>query len=132
MPPNDSTSVRSRTDRRNYFRINVILPIRIQLETDASESPLIEKSVNLSAGGIGFVVNTAYSPGDLLSITLVLADQVLFKAHARILTLDSLPHRDHTFRLHGHFVGVPVQKRDLLIKYIMRFQRDQLDEHDSA
>jgi hypothetical protein len=27
---------------------------------------------------------------------------------------------------------VPVQKRDLLIKYIMRFQRDQLGEHDSA
>ena len=132
MPPDASTFVPPITDRRSYFRVNVILPIAIRGETDVSESPLIEKSVNLSAGGIGFVVKTAHSPGDVLSICLLLPDQMLFKASARILTLDPLPHRDHTFRVHARFLGLTAQKRDWLIKYIIRFQRDQLDDSNSA
>ncbi|MDQ6734004.1 MAG: PilZ domain-containing protein [Nitrospirota bacterium] len=108
------------------------MPIEIQGKTDVSTNTLIEKSVNLSAGGIGFVVKTAHSPGDVLSITLLLPDQVLFKASARILTLDPLPHREHTFRIHARFIGLTAQKRDSLIRYIMLFQRDELGEHYSA
>ena len=40
-------------DRREYYRITVTLPVRIQLETDTTEGELVQKSVNISGGGIG-------------------------------------------------------------------------------
>jgi hypothetical protein len=36
------------------------------------------------------------------------------------------------YRLHARFVGMTAQDRELLVRYILRFQRDHLQEHYSA
>jgi c-di-GMP-binding flagellar brake protein YcgR len=132
MPPDAPTSQPSADDRRAYFRVNVVLPISIQAETDTTEGELIEKSVNISGGGIGVTVNVVYNPDEVLSLTLILPDQVIFKTYAKVLRLDPIPHRVNTYRLHTRFVRMTTQNQELLIRHILRFQRDHLEKHYPA
>lgn len=67
-------------DRRHYFRITITLPVTIQLE-GGTDRILTQKSVNLSGGGIGFLTNTAYAPGDILMVAIQLPGQY-FKSSA--------------------------------------------------
>ncbi|NOT96379.1 MAG: PilZ domain-containing protein [Nitrospira sp.] len=132
MPSDAPTSQPSEKDRRAYFRINVVLPISIHGETDPTGGALIEKSVNLSGGGIGVTVNVTYKPGEILAITLILPDKVIFKANAEVLRLEPIPYQTDTYRLHTRFVRMPTQTQELLIRHIIRFQRDHLGKHYSA
>lgn len=119
-------------DRRAYFRINVVLPVSIQVEADTTEGQLLERSVNISGGGIGVTVNTLYNPNEVLLFTLLLPDQVVFKSYGEVLRLDPIPYRAGTYRLHARFIRMTPQNRELLIRYVMRFQRDHLQGHYSA
>ena len=119
-------------ERREFYRITVLLPMCLQIAGVDTEVELIETSVNLSAGGIGVMVTTRYRDGDVLSLTLLLPDYVLFKASIAVLRLDPLPLLGEVYRLHARFVGLPAQDRELLVRYILRFQRDHLQEHSSA
>lgn len=130
MPPDAPIVPPSPEDRRAYYRITVVLPISIRAETDATDVELIEKSVNISGGGIGVTVNVPYNPNDVLSLTVLLPDQVIFKAAIEVVRVDSVTtHHGHTYRLHARFVRVSTQDRELLIRSIMRFQRDRLSSH---
>lgn len=127
-PPSQPTG----RDRREYYRITVLLPIRIQLETDSTEGEFTEQSINISGGGIGVTVTPIYRSGEVLSIALLLPEQVLFKSAIEVLRLDPLPVPDGAYRLHARFVRMTSQNRELLIRYIVRFQRDHLQEHYSV
>ena len=127
MPPEPSGR-----ERREFYRITVLLPICIQVAADDTEGELTETSVNLSAGGIGVMVTTLYQSGEILSLTLLLPGQVLFKSSIEVLRLDPLPLVGDTYRLHARFVGLSSQNRELLVRSILRFQRDHLQEHYSA
>jgi c-di-GMP-binding flagellar brake protein YcgR len=132
MPSDAPTSQPSARDRRAYYRVNAVLPVSIQTEADTTEGAFIEKSVNISGGGIGVTVNVAYKPDAILSLTLILPDQVIFKSYAEVLRLDPLPHQIDTYRLHARFVRMTTQNQELLIRHILRFQRDHLGKHYSA
>ena len=132
MPTDAPTSQPSAQDRRAHFRVNVVLPISIQAETDTTEGELIEKTVNISGGGIGVTVNVVYKPEEILSLTLILPDQVIFKAYAEVLRLEPIPYKVDTYRLHTRFVRMTTQYQELLIRHIIRFQRDHLGKHYSA
>jgi c-di-GMP-binding flagellar brake protein YcgR len=119
----------SAPNRRQYYRITVTLPISIQPETDTTEVELVEKSVNISGGGIGLTVNRRYQPNEILSLTLRLPDQDLFKAFLEILRLDPIPYPAGTYRLHARFIRMTSQNRELLIRHILGFQRDLLNKH---
>ena len=119
-------------ERREFYRITVLLPMCLQIAGDETEGELIETSVNLSAGGIGMMVTTRYKDGDILSLTLLFPEHVLFKASVEVLWLDPLPLLGGVYRLHARFVRLTTQDRELLIRYILRFQRDHLQDHYSA
>ena len=131
MPP-DMPSQPSGRERREFYRVTVLLPICIQLETDEAEGEFTEKSVNLSGGGVGVTVIERYTPGEVLSLTLLLPEQVPFKSSIEVLRLDPLPVPGGAHRLHARFVRMTTQNRELLIRYIVRFQRDHLQEHYSV
>lgn len=132
MSSDTPASPPSGRDRREYYRITVTLPIRIQPETDTTEGELTEKSVNISGGGIGVTVTTIYQPQDILSVTLLLPDHGLFTSFAEVLRLDPIPSPGGTYRLHARFIRMPSQDREVLIRHILRFQRDHLQAHYSA
>lgn len=127
MPTDPPPSSR---DRRHYFRMTTALPISIQLKSDTAKIELVEKSVNLSAGGIGFVTDTAYGPGDILTITLRLEEHVLFVAQAEVLRQDLLP--SQAYRIHARFIRMSEHDRESLVGHIMRLQRAHLHGHYSA
>ena len=132
MSPDIPSSQPSGRERREYYRITVVLPIRIQSEADSTEDEFTEKSINLSGGGIGVTVTTIYKPNEVLSLTLLLPDQVLFKSPIEALRLDPATLPGNPYRLHARFVRMTTQNRELLIRYIVRFQRDHLQEHYSV
>lgn len=109
-----------------------MLPVSIQGETDTGESVLTEKSINISAGGIGFASDIAYDLGDILTITLLLQTQVLFKVQAEVLRREPLAHQAPDCRIHARFIRISEQERELLIRHIMRLQREHLHGHYSA
>ncbi|MFO0705673.1 MAG: PilZ domain-containing protein [Nitrospira sp.] len=119
-------------ERREYYRITVTLPIRLQPESDQTEGPLEEKSVNISGGGIGVAISETYEPNDILLMTLLLPDYGVFKAFLEVLRVEPILYPPNTYRLHGRFVKMPAQDRELLIRYILRFQRDHLQAHYSV
>jgi c-di-GMP-binding flagellar brake protein YcgR len=119
-------------DRREYYRINVTLPIRLQPETDDTEGEFTEKSVNLSGGGIGVVVETLHQAGEILTCSLLLPDQVLFKSPIEVLRLVPIAYPGNTYRLHARFIRMTTQNRELLIKYVLQFQRYHLARHYSV
>ena len=128
----DTPSEPSGRERREFYRITVLLPMCIQIAGDDTEGELTETSVNLSAGGIGVMVTTDYKFRDVLSLTLLLPDHGHFKASIQVLRMDPLPLLGGMYRLHARFVGMTAQDRELLVRYILRFQRDHLQEHYSA
>lgn len=119
-------------ERREYYRITVSLPICIQPEADQTEAPLQEKSVNISGGGLGVTITETYQPNEVLAVTLLLPDHGPFKAFIEVLRIEPLPFPGGTSRLHARFVRMPAKDRELLIRHIIRFQRDHLQSHYSV
>lgn len=132
MSPDASTPLPLGFDRREYYRITIMLPICLQAETDTTEGTLVEKSVNLSAGGIGLVVNRPFQPNDILSCTLLLAEQVPFKSSIEVVRVDPLPYPPDTYRLHARFIEMTREYRELLVRHILQFQREHLTKHYSV
>jgi c-di-GMP-binding flagellar brake protein YcgR len=132
MPPDAPASPPSPSDRREYYRITVSLPICLQPESDTTENEFVEKAVNLSAGGIGVTLNQTFEVNAILSCTLLLPGEVLFKSHLQILRVDPIPYPLNTYRLHGHFLRMANPDRELLIRHIIQFQREHLNKHYSA
>lgn len=133
MPPDSPIPPHSPDDRRAYYRITVVLPVSIQDDTDTGEEQLVEESVNISGGGIGVTVNKRYDHKAILVLTLLLPDQVIFKAFLEVVAVEPITtSRLRTYRVRGCFVRMAAQDRELLIRYIMCFQRDHLQRHYMA
>lgn len=132
MPPDAPASKPSPEDRREYYRITVSLPICLQQETDKAEPTLVQRSVNISGGGIGVILNQTFEVNDILCCTLLLPGEVLFKSYLEVLRVDAIIYPLNTYRLHGRFVRMVDQDRELLIRHILHFQREHLSKHYSA
>lgn len=132
MASDSPTSQSFPRDRREFYRITSTLSIRLQLETDPSGGPFSRIPVNLSAGGIGVTLNTAFQANDILLCTLLLADQEPFKAYVEVLRIDPIYNPPHTFRLHGRFIRMSAPEREFLVRTILHLQREHLSKHYSA
>ncbi len=132
MSSDEPTRRSLESDRREYYRITITLPICLQAETDATEETPVEKSVNLSAGGIGLVVNKPFQPNTILSCTLLLAEQARFTSPIEVLRVDALPYPPDTYRLHARFIEMTRENRELLVRHILQFQREHLSKHYSV
>lgn len=132
MPLDAPTSQPSPKDRREFYRITVTLPICLQSESDTTEETLIQRSVNISGGGIGITLNQVFAVNAILSCTLLLPGEVLFKSYLEVLRVDPVHYPLNTYRLHGRFIRIANPDRELLIRHIIQFQREHLNKHYSA
>jgi c-di-GMP-binding flagellar brake protein YcgR len=119
-------------ERREYYRITVTLPIRIQREADDTEGAFVEKAINLSGGGIGVTISEVYQLNDVLAVAMRFPEHGLFSAFVEVLRVDPIPYPAGTYRLHARFIRMPATDREILIRHITRFQRDHLQRHYSA
>ncbi len=97
-----------------------------------TEGTITEKSVNLSAGGIGLVVNIPYQANEVLACTLLLPDQAPFTASIEVLRVDPLPSPPNTYRLHARFIRLTSVEREMLVRCVLQLQRAHLNKHYSA
>jgi c-di-GMP-binding flagellar brake protein YcgR len=132
MASDTPTPQPSGRERRDYYRITVLLPICLQPENDTAEGALIQQSVNISAGGIGITLNQVFEVNAILSCTLLLPGEVPFKSYLEVLRVDPIPYPLNTYRLHGRFIRMATADRELLIRHIIQFQREHLNKHYSA
>ena len=132
MASDTPTPQPSGRERRDYYRITVLLPICLQPENDTAEGALTQQSVNISAGGIGITLNQVFEVNAILSCTLLLPGEVLFKSHLEVLRADLIPYPLNTYRLHGRFIRLANADRELLTRHIIQFQREHLNKHYSA
>jgi c-di-GMP-binding flagellar brake protein YcgR len=132
MPSDKPASQPSPEDRREFYRITVTLPICLQPESDTAEATLIQRSVNISGGGIGVTLNQTFEVNEILSCTLLLPGEVLFKSYLEVLRVDPIAYPLNTYRLHGRFVRMANRDREMLIRHILKFQREHLNKHYSA
>jgi c-di-GMP-binding flagellar brake protein YcgR len=132
MPSDPPPPQPSPKDRREFYRITVPLPICLQVEGDEAEATLLQRSVNISGGGIGITLNQVFEVGAILTCTLLLPGQVPFKSSLEVLRVDPITYPSNTYRLHGRFVRIANQDRELLIRHIIQFQRELLNKHYSA
>ncbi len=132
MPSDTPASQPNWEDRREFYRITVTLPICLQPESDQAEATLIQRSVNISGGGIGVTLDQTFEVNEILSCTLLLPGEVLFKSYLEVLRVDPITYPSNTYRLHGRFARMTNQDRELLIRHIIQFQREHLTKHYSA
>lgn len=132
MASDSFPSQSSPRDRREFYRITSTLSIRLQAETDTSDGPFSKVPVNLSAGGIGVTINTAFQANEILLCTLLLPDQEPFRVYVEVLRIDLINTPPHTFRLHGRFVRMSTPEREFLVRTILHLQREHLAKHYSA
>lgn len=132
MASDTPTPQPSGRERRDYYRITVLLSICLQPENDTAKGALIQRSVNLSAGGIGITLNQIFEVNAILSCTLLLPGEVLFKSYLEVLRVDPIPYPLNTYRLHGRFIRMATADRELLTRHIIQFQREHLNKHYSA
>lgn len=132
MPPDSPAPPPSPRDRREFYRITVSIPICLQQEPDTAEPTLVERAVNLSAGGIAVTLNHPFQEHEVLTCTLLLPDQVLFKSALEVLRVDTIPYPRDTYRLHARFIQMARDSREQLVRSILQFQREHLSKHYSA
>ena len=132
MASDTPTPQPSPADRREFYRITVPLPICLQSEGDTAEETLIQRSVNISAGGIGVTLNQTFEVNAILSCTLLLPGKTLFKASLEVLRVDPIPYPLNTYRLHGRFIRMVNADRQLPTRHIIQFQREHISKHYSA
>ncbi|MDF0673853.1 MAG: PilZ domain-containing protein [Nitrospira sp.] len=72
MPSDTQASQPSPAERREFYRITVPLAICLQSESDQAEGTLIQRSVNISGGGIGVTLDQTFEVNEILSCTLLL------------------------------------------------------------
>ena len=132
MPPDTPASKPNWEDRREFYRITVTLPICLQPESDTTEGTLVQRSVNISGGGIGVTLNQIFEVNEILSCTLLLPGDVLIRSYLEVLRVDTITYPSNTYRLHGRFVRMANRDREVLIRHILQLQREHLNKHYSA
>lgn len=106
----------------------------------ASDSDLVAEHahpVNLSAGGMGMLVNEQYAAGDAIEIKMLLFPSftgvLIYGTVIDCIPLDAQSAREgYSYRMRIEFTHLRDQDRDVLIRHILRCQGSELRKKDPA
>lgn len=103
-------------------KIELIARSIVSAETDlADHSP---REVNLSASGMAFLSDNAYTPGQVLELKLALLPNLLgVAAYGRVIYCRK---QTQGYRIGVDFIGLSERDRELLIRHITKRQSRQL------
>jgi len=119
-------------ERRQAFRLTITMPVGIAFAASAEELVINAQTVNISAGGIGFVTSAAYDVGDLLALVLDLGEDPRLRLQARVLHVDPLPRQRDRRRIGARFTELARHDEDRLVRWILRRQAERLKDHYSV
>ena len=125
-PLNDSKS------RRDYFRINTVLPFSYCLIEEPHLPEPRRAKLNLSLGGVGFVTNRRLKLDDMLLIAVALPSPPVLHVVGRVVRIEPAA-GDGSDRIIGaRFANLKLRDEDRLNKYIVALDREGLNHPDEG
>ena len=99
---------------------------------ESEVTPVNLTNINLSASGISFDVDEVFTVGDIVKVKLLLGlNKTILVACGKVVYTkeSSTPRESHpTYKLALDFIDVDEQNREMLIKYVMKKQMEQIRE----
>ena len=122
-----------RNQMRQYVRIEVNLPIRVRVippqQTEAFEPFALHvdaKLVDISGGGLSFLYEKPFVPGDVVSMQFSLSTGAFSGITGKVLRVSLQEGKSTTwYRHHIQYLLIEQQHRDRIVKYIFEKQRQQ-------
>ncbi|MBN1308347.1 MAG: PilZ domain-containing protein [Chitinispirillaceae bacterium] len=123
----------TRNQMRRYVRIEVKLPIRVRIippEAATEPEPFAlhfdAKLVDISGGGLSFLYEKPFVPGDIVSMQFSLGDASFSCITGKVLRVSLQEGKSVTlYRHHIQFLSIEQQNRDRIVKFIFEKQRQQ-------
>ncbi len=123
-----------RNQMRQYVRIEVDLPIRIRVLRPLQDAGSITdenlfidaKLVDISGGGLSFLHEKSFVPGDTVSMRFSLPTGTFSDITGKILRVSLQEGKtDQWYRHHIQYVKIEPQQRERIVKYIFEKQRQR-------
>lgn len=111
-----------RFERRNYYRLSTMNPIRI-IKTD-SEKVISGKTLDLSGGGMQIKSEEKLNRGEKLLIELDLKGEFLELDSEVVSIVEGINSKEEKYGI--KFVDIGEKVRDKIISYIFSIQRDRM------
>ncbi|TAJ07594.1 MAG: PilZ domain-containing protein [Nitrospirae bacterium] len=102
-------------ERRDYFRINMALPVAYWRETDHVQTRLDLMPVNISGSGMRFVAERSMAVGDTVSIRIGLPNGIV-PARAKVVRVQGQAEIGSSISMQFTAIGSHDQER--LLEYI--------------
>lgn len=111
--------------RRDYFRLNTIVPIKVCYDDAKEESGyrcIDAFTLDISGGGLRFASKYDFSGLKSLMCQLNLREKIL-SVNARIVRNSSVYNEDYSFEVGVEFINIEQKVREEIINYIFDEQR---------
>ncbi len=121
----------TRNQLRQYARVDINIPVKVRLIRSAREDEYAEiggliegRMVDISGGGGCIVVERSFIPGDIVSLSFKITDNVFSGIGARILRVSLQEVHDTTFYRHSlQFINIETAIREKIIRFVFEKQR---------
>lgn len=123
-----------RNQMRQFVRMEVNLPVNVRLVAPVqadNQSPAIGEQneamlSDISGGGVSFVGERAYVPGDVVSLRFVLTTGKFSGISGKVLRVSLIDGKTPVvYRHHIQFIDIEQKDRDRIVKFIFEKQRQQ-------
>ena len=102
-------------ERRDYFRVNVALPVAYWREADHVQTKLDLTPVNISGSGMRFVAERPIAVGDTVSLRIGLPNGIV-PAQAKVVRVQGQPETGSSVSMQFTAIGSHDQER--LLEYM--------------
>lgn len=118
--------------RREYFRVETMLPFAYCsiVETQMPEPSRVK--LNLSLGGVGFVVNRPLKLDDMLLIAITLPSPPVLHVVARVIRTEPVAGDASTQLVGARFTTLKLRDEARLHNYIVAVEREGIGRPDEA
>ncbi|MBA1333875.1 MAG: hypothetical protein HPY66_0268 [Firmicutes bacterium] len=111
--------------RRDYFRLNTVVPIKVCYDDSKEENGyrcIDTFTLDISGGGLRFASKHNFSGVDSLVCQLNIRDKIL-SVNARIIRNSAVYNEDYSFEVGVEFINIEQKIREEIINYIFDEQR---------
>jgi c-di-GMP-binding flagellar brake protein YcgR len=119
-----------RVQRRENARVEVLLPVSVQLHADEAQLPRVlhGSTRDISAGGVQVALSEAPSLSTPIEVRLHLDDDNGITCHGRVVRIEPNPRAttERRFWVAVEFTTLPVDVRRYLTRFVFDTQREQL------
>lgn len=109
-----------RINRRQYFRMPVLIDGKTRLEDEASH-PMT--TINLSAGGVRFITVEAYKKGTRIFVEMKLDDQML-ELEAEVISTGLMRDSIRRYDIRAKFIDVNSTVERIILQFLFEQQRN--------